>query len=217
MNVATPPSLVGAVAVVTHGRAPNAKQRAALRVYFGKIAAISEVELSAVEGLRPAATEKSAVLDLIAELEATQGKLAPRAVKLLKGNGKGADAAKALLAWGDSTPSAGAAAASYGLLECGQIDDPRLVPISPTESFCIDDPDGSQDEVPCDGPHDAELFAELDELAPPETPYPGRGRCGSTCGSAVRRRVPVIRRDRRRGLGAGLHAVHPQRGAVELG
>ena len=117
VKVATPPSLVGAVAVVTHGGAPNAKQRAALRLYFGKIVAISEGELTAVEGLRPPATEKSAVLDLTAEWEATQLKLA-RAVRLLKANGNNTDAAKALLTWGQSTTSSGAAAAFYGLLDC---------------------------------------------------------------------------------------------------
>jgi hypothetical protein len=173
VKVATPPSLVGAVAVVTHGRAPNAKQRQALKVYFAKIADIGQQELTALEGLTPPAIEKAAVLDLISEWEATQANLA-HAVKLLKSkSASSAKAAKSLLAWGDSTAGARGASFAYGLLECGRVDEKRLVPISPTNSYCIDDPNGAQDEVSCDGPHDAEVFAELDEIAPPETPYPG--------------------------------------------
>ena len=48
---------------------------------------------------------------------------------------------------------------------------------------------GPQDEVPCDGPHDAEVFAELNEIAPPDTPYPGEDGVGALADRAVRTRV----------------------------
>ena len=215
----TPPSLVGAVAVVTHWA--GAEREAACGVAACTLREDrgdqSRSELvGGRRGCEPAATEKSAVLDLIAELEATQAKRRGRAVKLSDGDGKSADAAKALLAWGDSTTSAGAAAASTGCSSAGR-STTRLVPISPTESFCIDDPDGSQDERALRRAARRRGVRRAGRARTTRTPYPGEDGVGALadqqCGTEFQSFVGIAVED----SVLRLHAVHPQRGAVELG